>query len=106
MIDIDANALEVAAKAWMAREGDGYPDLITLEVAITAYIAATSPSSLADANPRIGDTGVTQEGVEYVVVSRDLFDRAAYHLEASDHSLTRRVAAEFAALTPSGRGGQ
>ncbi|MGO4741568.1 hypothetical protein AB4099_34015 [Bosea sp. 2KB_26] len=35
---------------------------------------ATSPSSLADANLKISQTGVTQEGVEYVVVRKDASD--------------------------------
>jgi transketolase C-terminal domain/subunit len=49
---------------------DTYRSALSHALLIVEKAAATSPSSLADANLKIGQTGVTQEGVEYVVVPK------------------------------------
>lgn len=115
---IDSKALEAAAKAYA--EATGYyvefhrglssasADKIRTgtEAAIRAYLSATSPSSLADANPKIGDTGTTAEGVEYVVVPKeaseammDAADAAYDEFERSEEGVWCGAASTYRAMT-------
>ena len=89
---IDSKALEHAAQRSYEYEGDrkgcsyvGWdrePEDVKAEwrasvrTAVLAYLSATSPAAeiagtVGDANLKIGQTGVTQDGVEYVVVPKE-----------------------------------